>query len=76
MGILMAFKLPSIVKADALHILEPRKPASASDFPLALRIPVDIGFSDAHLLDRIENILYTLLYNRFEIESAAQVNRR
>lgn len=76
MGILMTFKLPSIVEADAFHILEPRKPASASDFPLALRIPVDIGFSDAQLLDRIEKVLYTLLYNRFEIESAAQVNRR
>lgn len=76
MGILMTLKLPSIVKADALHILEPRKPASASDFPLALRIPVDIGFSDAQLLDRIEKVLYTLLYDRFKMGSATQVNKR
>jgi hypothetical protein len=76
MGIIMTSRLPSIVEADAFHILEPRKPASASNFPLALRIPVDIGFSDAQLLDRIEKVLYTLLYDRFEMGSATQVSRR
>jgi hypothetical protein len=76
MRIVMTSRLPSIVEADAFHILEPGKPASAANFPLAVRIRVDIGFSDAQLLDRIEKVSYTLLHDRFEMGSATQVNRR